>query len=418
MACLFLGGGSLRASALVPDDDFNPASPAEPKAVSFCRISVTADPEEGAYVSGGGKYVVNGNSVRISTSAKNTEDYNYTFLYWTLNGEQTSYSQNFWFTPEKGTYNFVAHYQKSEVVFDPDNPAEPSGNVKRKYYLYLTSNIEGACSFSMASGNKIIEGTKLNISAYPNTGYKFECWKKDGEVYSTNQYFSISMPSGNTTFEACFTEIPYDPDSPLEPTGPGEGVDNTSRQLIDIHIVKSGEQIDKTRIVVNESKTLLYDTGADMAKMLSDAADYQIYSLDANDTQYSINERPTGDGKVPLGIIARQSGEITLSPTRLDCNAVLVDTYLNQRHNLALGGYTFNCIAGTVEDRFYVQLPVPFVLGDADGDGVVAIADAISIVDHLLGRGTSTFNEAAADINGDGVVDIADAVAIVNVIIK
>jgi hypothetical protein len=39
-------------------------------------------------------------------------------------------------------------------------------------------------------------------------------------------------------------------------------------------------------------------------------------------------------------------------------------------------------------------------------------------VDHLLGRGTSTFNEAAADVNGDGVVDIADAVAIVNEVIK
>jgi hypothetical protein len=56
--------------------------------------------------------------------------------------------------------------------------------------------------------------------------------------------------------------------------------------------------------------------------------------------------------------------------------------------------------------------------GDANGDGNVNIADAISIVDHLLGRGTSTFNEAAADVNGDGVVDIADAVAIVNKIIK
>ena len=225
------------------------------------------------------------------------------------------------------------------------------------------------------------------------------------------------MPSGHTTLEACFTEIPYDPDNPLEPTGPGGSVDNTSRQLIDVNIFSSGVSADKTRIVVNESKTLLYDIGSDMAKMVSDAANYQIYSLDAQGTMYSINERPTGDGKVPLGIIARQSGEITLSATRLECNAVLVDKYLNQRQNLALGEYTFNCVAGTIEDRFYIQLPTPFVLGDVDNDGIVDIADAVCIVNHIVSKPTPVFIEAAADVNGDGDVDIADAVQIVNFIV-
>ena len=417
MVCLFLGGGSLRASALVPDDEFNPTSPAEPKSVSICRITVTADPVEGAYFSGGGKYEVNGNSVHISTSAKNTEDYTYTFLYWTLNGEQTSYSQNFWFTPEKGTYNFVAHYQKSEVVFDPDNPAEPSGNVKRKYYLYLTSNIEGACSFSMASGNKIIEGSNLNIAAYPNSGYQFECWKKDGTEISTSQYLYIAMPSSNTTLEACFTEIPYDPENPKEPTGPGTNVDNTTRLLMDITIGPTGAPTDKTRIVVNETKTVSYDIGFDIAKMLSDEADYQIYSLDADNIRYSINERPVGDGMVPLGIIVRKSGELTFGVKRLDCNAVLVDKYLNKKQDLALGEYTFNCEAGTFEDRFCIQLPKAPVLGDVNDDGAIDIADAVCIVNHIVGKATPVFVEAAADVNNDGDIDIADAVRVVNLIV-
>ena len=83
--CLFLWGGSLSALA-VPDDEFNPENPADPEAIDFCWLKVSADPSEGAYVSGGGKYRVNGNQVYISTSANNTNEYTYTFLYWTLNG--------------------------------------------------------------------------------------------------------------------------------------------------------------------------------------------------------------------------------------------------------------------------------------------------------------------------------------------
>ena len=127
MSYLLLWGGSLSASAL-PDDTFDPQNPAEPSAVDICRIKVSANPAEGAYVSGGGRYIVNGSPVYISTNACNTEDYTYTFKYWTQNGEITSYSQYFYFYPTKGDVEFVAHYEKAEVVFDPSNPAEPSSS--------------------------------------------------------------------------------------------------------------------------------------------------------------------------------------------------------------------------------------------------------------------------------------------------
>lgn len=58
------------------------------------------------------------------------------------------------------------------------------------------------------------------------------------------------------------------------------------------------------------------------------------------------------------------------------------------------------------------------VLGDADGDGFVTIADANAIVNHFLGNQTENFNEVAADVDGDGVVTIADANAIVNIFLN
>jgi hypothetical protein len=55
--------------------------------------------------------------------------------------------------------------------------------------------------------------------------------------------------------------------------------------------------------------------------------------------------------------------------------------------------------------------------GDANGDGIVDIADAVRIINHILGKPTQTFIEANADTNSDGEVDIADAVHIVNFIV-
>ncbi len=422
ISCLLFWGGSLTAAA--DDDDFNPENPADPAAIDICRITVSADPAEGAYVSGGGRYIVNGNSVYITTSASNTEDYTYTFEYWTLNGEKTSYSQEFWYTPTKGNFEFIAHYKKEEVVFDPENPMDPSAtNVKRKYYLYLTSNIEGACSFSMDSGNKIAEETQLSISAYPNSDYQFECWKLNGQTISTDQYLWYTMPSANTTLQACFSEIPFDPENPSDPTGPSQNVDNSTRLIMDISIGDSqaDSYVDRTRIVVNEAKTLGYDTGSDAAKMISDEADYQIYSLDADNGQYSVNERPTDNGLVPLGIIINKAGEAKISAIRLDCNATLIDKEKNVKTDLALRDYSFSCSKGTIEGRFFISLTQTEddgPLGDANGDGKVNVEDIVTIISVINGNTPKGFMKKRADAIADGNIDAKDVTAVSEIIMN
>ena len=64
----------------------------------------------------------------------------------------------------------------------------------------------------------------------------------------------------------------------------------------------------------------------------------------------------------------------------------------------------------------YVQLgtddfPPAGVLGDANGDGEVDIAD----VTYILGVMASGGKEAVADINGDGEVDIADVTNVLTI---
>ena len=58
------------------------------------------------------------------------------------------------------------------------------------------------------------------------------------------------------------------------------------------------------------------------------------------------------------------------------------------------------------------------LLGDVDGNGRVTIADAIDVVNHLLGMTPEGFIEDAADVNRNGKITIADAVGIVNIILQ
>lgn len=417
-SCLSFLGGSLPAFAQSVDD-FNPENPDEPTAISYCLLKVSADPAEAAYVSGGGKYIVNGNSVYVSTSACNTADYNYEFLYWTLNGVKTSYSQYFWYTPVNGKQELVAHYDKHEVVFDPNNPDEPStSGVKRKFRLYLTSSIEGGCSFNIASGDRHEESSNIYVYASLNAGYKFDGWSLNGTIVSTSQGYSFTMPSANTTLEAMMSELPFDPENPLEPTGAGTDVDTSGRKIIDIVIGHESTVVDKTRVVFNEQKTLGYDTGSDAAKFISNTAAFQIYSLDGDGNIYSVNQRPEDDGEVSLGVIVKEAGEVAITATRLDCSVSLIDKQLNKWHDLALGSYTFSGVAGTIEDRFVLTTKQQTViLGDVNGNGGVDIGDAVTIVNYLVGKESSTFVAKAADTNRNGQIDIGDAVTIVNYLV-
>ena len=56
------------------------------------------------------------------------------------------------------------------------------------------------------------------------------------------------------------------------------------------------------------------------------------------------------------------------------------------------------------------------ILGDANGDGLVTMADANAVVNYFLAADKDpNFPVEVADVNGDGLVTMADANAIVNI---
>lgn len=239
VVCFLLtaGGASL---AHAQEEEYDPVNPAEPAVIPMCRLAVSADPEEGAYVSGAGSYKVGSGAKYISTSARNTDDYTYTFQYWTLDGVQCSTSPGFYYTPTEGHHTLVAHYDKAAVVYDPTSPDEPIVGTPKKM-LYLEANPEDACSFNTASGVKREVGAQIYLRAYANEFFHFERWEVNGETVSTDVSFYYTMPSQATTVVAVFTELEYDPDSPGEPAGmehyPGDANNDGSISIADVTAV-------------------------------------------------------------------------------------------------------------------------------------------------------------------------------------
>ena len=55
--------------------------------------------------------------------------------------------------------------------------------------------------------------------------------------------------------------------------------------------------------------------------------------------------------------------------------------------------------------------------GDANGDGVVSVADVTALVNKILGRTQENFDSAAGDVNTDDNISVADVTGVVNLIL-
>ena len=57
-----------------------------------------------------------------------------------------------------------------------------------------------------------------------------------------------------------------------------------------------------------------------------------------------------------------------------------------------------------------------FLPGDANGDGVVNVADIVEIINFMNGNASEHFNKKAADVTAEGDVDDDDINAIIAII--
>ena len=175
------------------------------------------------------------------------------------------------------------------------------------------------------------------------------------------------------------------------------------RKLVNIAISGENAAADRTRVVFNDKQSLAYETACDAVKFESDAA-AQLYTLDNKNVRYAINERPVGNGTVPVGVKLANGGRYTISAERMDTAVLLKDEKTGTVHNLAKGAYTFIADAGTDEARFALV----FNGGTTGIEGAVA-ADAVAAVDG----GVNIENAAGAVVEiytAAGAVVVSDVV--------
>ena len=124
---------------------------------------------------------------------------------------------------------------------------------------------------------------------------------------------------------------------------------NINRQMVNLTL-SDGTHTDKTRIVFNEDKTQRYELDCDAAKFESNTTIPQLYTLEANNVKFAINERPLGS--VSLGFEVQKAGDYTISAIRMDSPMLLKDNLTDATVDLSTSDYRFTSEAGTFNGRF------------------------------------------------------------------
>ena len=249
--------------------------------------------------------------------------------------------------------------------YDPQNPAEP--------YLYSKVTVTGRPTeaiSSLSGAGYYKEGTKVSLGSYArSSAYTFSHWEKNGEWYSDATWPTYTMENDAVTFTAVYTFTPSSPDEPK--------LDDSRLYLVAEPLTActfnktSGQRYSYDQWVslsayANTGYTFLgwYDGG----KLMSESLSFSFYMPDKD-----------------LTLTAR----FEYNPT----NPAEPESDGSQTNVQTTPG------------------------GDANGDGVVNVTDAVYLINVCLGL-TEGADENKCDVNDDGAVNVTDAVAIINMCLK
>lgn len=145
-------------------------------------INVSANPNEGGSVTGGGEYS-GGQSCTVHATAST----GYTFTNWTENGTQVSSQADYTFTVN-GNRNLVANFAINSYT--------------------ISVSADPANAGSVTGGGNYNQGETCTLTATAHTGYTFVNWTKNGTQVSTNATYSFTVTE-SADYVAHFTATGY-----------------------------------------------------------------------------------------------------------------------------------------------------------------------------------------------------------------
>ncbi len=379
--------------------EFSPGNPGEPTEIAqSVYYWLTLAAEEGGSVSGGGRYQAGTKvTVRATTASQ------YEFIGWyDSEGVRVSTDMNYQYTMTTASITLTARFR-----FNPDSPGEPSEpGIKPKHNLTATATDGGTVN---VGSRRLAEGENIVLRAYANEGYDFVGWYAGDELYTALAEFSFTMGTSDVKLEARFV---FNPQSPNEPDTPSDK--NYSFYLMN-KVTKPGCTVEFPVYLMslNELRDMTFQLTFDKAlqpdmsamQLSAKANGYTLSCTAPTDTTYVVTLL---GGTMPSGNTAL----LTISvPIPVDmATAQGYPIKINQVSVTETDGNTIT--ASTRNGRISV-----YKNGDANGDNVVSIMDAISVVDYILGNQPDNFIEEVANVNDDGGISIIDVIGVVDIIL-
>ena len=382
---------------------FSPGSPAEPTEIAqsiYHQLTLVA--EDGGSVSGGGKYLPN---TRIYLSASLNTGYVFSGWY-DDEGTQVSLSASFYYTTQAKPVTLTARF-----IFNPSSPGEPPmPDLLLMHKLTVTAEEGGTVN---SGGSKMKEGTTTTLTATANTGYVFKGWYNGDELYNNNRSFTFKMGTEDISLVACFT---FNPSGPSEPAMPS--ADKKYSFYLMNKVTKPGSVVKYPIYLTSDDKLRDMTFQLTFPEGMSPSLALENIEVSAKAKGYSLSAS-AGD-EANIYVFTLTGGSIPNGNTAILTFTINVpnDTKTAQNYQVKINQITVveedgtETTASTRNGRISV-----YKNGDANGDDVVSIIDAVYVVDKILGNASDDFVEEAANVNDDEGISIIDAVGVVDIIL-
>lgn len=159
----------------------------EPNVTQYYTVSVTASPENGGTVEGGGSFE-EGQSCTVSATPAD----GYSFSGWKEDDDLVS---------SEASYTFVVNGNRSLVANFNSNGEEPN-------YYYINVSAEPVEYGLVSGGGRYQEGRTCTVTAEPDFVYSFINWTENDSVVSEDVSYSFIVTSGRNLV-ANFVADPY-----------------------------------------------------------------------------------------------------------------------------------------------------------------------------------------------------------------
>lgn len=384
--------------------EFDPNSPTEPGEIAEnVRYWLTLAVEEGGTASGGGRYLAGSqNTVTATANAQ------YEFVGWYDSEGETCLTTNksYKATMVKGGMTLLAKFK-----YVPDSPNEP-GEILARHKVIL--NVEEGGTVS-ANPSRVVEGETTTIHAQANSGYDWVGWYHNGVLYTESEDFIYTMGDSDVEFEARFVFNPNDPGEPSTPQAK-----QYAFYLMNI-IGKPGDTVHFPVYLTTQATakdmdfqltfpTELVPTNVTTPTLADAASAYTVTctaGTGAEEGQTAYVYTLTG-GELAEGNMALLTFDITIPASQETGKGYPI--YINQ---ITVNNAEDEPQAASAR---HGRVSV-YKSGDANGDNDVDIADAVCVVNTIVGKPVPLFLAEVANVDGDNAVDIADAVRIVNFLV-